>query len=129
MIRPVIRGVYIADVRGIVSRRDSKHCVCVSISDKKYLLINTFHGEIYDDFLLPLSRYDFLIDRDRYLSCAAVVEIPDGNLKSFVGMLSAEDTYTAAGKILRSKTMRSAEKNRIALGLKDELDRLNGQDR
>ena len=72
MTAPAIKGIYIADVSGdpeLGRHRSNKHCVCVSVGAGLYLLINTAHRELYNDFPIKASDYAFLFGVDRFISC------------------------------------------------------------
>jgi uncharacterized protein (TIGR02145 family) len=64
---PNISEVFVIDVSGVIEYRDKKHCVCVSVAFDKYLLINTSHREIYDDFEIKSSDYAFLKLNNRFV--------------------------------------------------------------
>lgn len=121
MMTPTVRGVYVADVTGIVPWRDTKHCVCVSVATGKYVLINTRHDKSHDDFMLSPSDYGFLMGKGRYLSCSLAFDISADRLMRKVGILSTDDTHKMAGKVIRSKTIPKADKNIIIDELREAL--------
>jgi len=105
MTTPAIRGIYIADVKdqaNIGKHRSTKHCVCVSVGCGLYLLINTEHREMYDDFPLKASDYDFLHGVDRFLACRDPKVIKDEKIIRRVGTLSDADAKTVYEKIRAS---------------------------
>jgi len=79
---PDISDVFIIDVSGKIGYRNTKHCVCISVSREKFFLINTSHREMYDDFNIKSSDYDFLGGIDRFVSCSMIHEFsPDKIIK------------------------------------------------
>ena len=56
--------VVVMDVKGVVSYRDTKYCVCVSNLQNKYLFINTDHRTMYDDFEIKAEDYIFLNNKN-----------------------------------------------------------------
>jgi len=121
MITPAVRGAYVANVEGIVPHRKTKHCVCVSVAKGKYMMINTQHGESYDDFLIRASDYDFLMGEDRFLSCVRPFSLSSGRLIRKVGALSVADTHRLADKVIRSKTIPKPDRDTIIGELQDAL--------
>jgi len=116
MITPVVRGIYIADVKDdtdIGRHRATKHCVCVSVGCGLYLLINTEHREKYDDFLLKASEYDFLNGVDRFLACHDPKVIKDEKLIRRVGTLSDVDAKTMYVKIRASTNIAPVEIKKV----------------
>ena len=57
---PDISDVLIINVSGEIAYRNTKHCVCISVSREKYFIINTNHREMHDDFNIKSADYDFL---------------------------------------------------------------------
>ena len=116
MIAPATRGIYIADVSGdaeVGKYRSKKHCVCVSVGEGWYLLINTHHRELYNDFMIKASEYGFLNGVDRFISCRIPRPITTGQLIKKVGTLSEADTRTMMEKVKASRFMRNAVKEKI----------------
>ena len=113
MITPLVRRIYIADMRAdadIGKHRGTKHCVCVSVSNGMYLLINTSHRDLYNDFQISASDYPFLNGVDRFLSCHKLRMINPRQLIREVGALSQKDTETVIMKITASKTISEGDK-------------------
>jgi len=122
MIAPSARGIYIADVSRdaeVGKYRATKHCVCVSVGEGWYLLINTHHRELYNDFLIKASDYGFLKGVDRFVSCRIPRPFTTAQLIKRVGTLSETDTRTMMKKIKASRFMRQAIKIKIL----DELSK------
>ena len=115
MILPETRGVYIVDTAGSVSKRKTKHCVCVSVGMGWYFLINSASREVFDDFPIKASDYDFLNGDDRYLGCSKMNmrTCAAGQLIKKVGQLSDADTRTVMKKVQQSNTLLNTEKHKI----------------
>jgi len=113
MISPDIKGIYVADVSDTVPHRNTKHCVCVSVGRGKYLLINTHHRPMYEDFILKASNYGFLNGLDRFLSCSSSHPIKPEKLFEKVGELSDADTKIMYEKIQKSQKIQSDDKKAI----------------
>jgi len=115
-MEPAIRGIYVADVSGdaeLGKYRSMKHCVCVSVGEGRYLLINTLHRELYNDFMIKASDYGFLKGVDRFISCHKPSDFIPAQLIKKVGMLSDADTRTMMKKIQASRFMRQNIKAKI----------------
>ena len=113
MIKPVARGVYLADVNGLVPYRDTKHCVCVSAGGGRYFLVNTLHRDEYNDFPIKASDYAFLKGQDRCIACLQWILIPDERLLRHVGTLSDADAKTVYEKVKASHKIRKSVKKEI----------------
>ena len=103
-----IGGVFIIEVSGIVPSRDVKAGVCICISGNKYLLINTKHRDMYDDF--SIEGYGFLKGEKRYIACSNSFTIPLGRIKQRVGTLDFKDMMSIIDKIKKSKRLSKADK-------------------
>ena len=112
MIDPQTKGIYLADVRGIIRYRDTKHCVCVSAGNGIYYLVDTLHRAEYNDFQIKASNYAFLNGKDRYVSCVPVA-IPKSRLLCQVGVLSDTDTKTMYLKTEASHKIQRDEKKAL----------------
>ena len=122
MIAPEARGIYIVDVRGdaeLAKYRDTKHCVCVSVGEGWYLLINTHQRKMYEDFMLKASDYAFLKGIDRFLSCRHPRLYNPVKLIKKVGMLSDLDTCVLIGKIQTARFIETTLKEKFL----DELSK------
>jgi len=113
MMTPVARGVYLADVNGLVPYRDTKHCVCVSAGGGRYFLVNTIHRDEYNDFTIKASDYPFLKGKDRCVACLQWVAIPNDRLLRQVGTLSDADAKTVYEKVKASHKIRKSVKKEI----------------
>ena len=83
--------VVVMNVEGIISYRNTKHCICISISNNKYFVINTDHRQMYDDFKINFKDYDFLNNQDRFIACSEMHTItPDRTIENG-GKLNIED--------------------------------------
>ena len=122
MIAPAPRGIYIVDVRDdplLGKHRNTKHCVCVSVGEGRYLLINTHHREMYNDFILKASDYGFLKGVDRFLSCYSPQPFKPAQLVKKVGTLSDADTRVLISKIKTARFIHKLLKAKIL----DELSK------
>jgi len=116
MTAPAIRGIYHADVSAdpeLGRHRSRKHCVCVSVGSGLYLLVNTAHRELYNDFQIKASDYAFLSGVDRFISCHKPKEISTSSLIQRVGTLSNTDTRTVIAKIKASRAIPENDKTVI----------------
>ena len=121
MIEPSVCGVYSVDTSDVLTHRSQKYCVCVSVSLGKYLLINTIHRKIYDDFKIRASDYGFLQGTDRFLSCSVFFDFDPPKLKQKVGVLSSADTKTVIEKIMASRTIAAMDKDIVLAELQKTL--------
>lgn len=120
-----ISDVFVVDVKGSeINNRETKHCICISVSKDKYLVINTEHRQIYDDFEIKASDYPFLKGKDRFVCCASVHKFPPEKIISeSVGKLKYSDMLKIIDKIQNSKFLNQSEKNDILPDLVDwQLD-------
>lgn len=110
-----IGDVFVIDVKDsdTISHRDTKHCVCVSVAKDKYLVINTEHREMYDDFGITVSNYPFL-KIDRFVACSALHKFsPDKIISGRQGKLKYTDMIRVIDKIQNSKTIDKTERDEI----------------
>jgi len=122
MMTPEVRGIYIVDVRDdaeLGKYRETKHGVCVSVGEGRYMLINTHRREEYKDFMLKASDYTFLKGVDRFLSCRNPRPYKPERLIKKVGVLSETDTRVAIQKIISSRFIEKTLKAKIL----DELSK------
>lgn len=116
--------VFVIDVRGIVPFRDTKYCVCVSVARNKYVLIDTQHREMYDDFQISAKKYDFLKGIDRYVSCSAIYEFDNSRIKNIdqvIGVLQYDDMKKIIEKIRNSKVIKQIDKDSVLPELEEWL--------
>jgi len=118
---PNISDVFVADFSKEYERRPTKHCVCVSISVKRYVIINTNHREIYDDFEIKSSDYEFLGSENRFVSCVKIYGSDSIKLLRHVGNLSRDDMIKIVDKIQNSKVLDEIEKEAVLPELKKWL--------
>ena len=121
MTTPLVRSVYKVDVSDIFQYRKEKHCVCVSVGWKRYLVINTKHYDMYDDFEIDASDYPFLKGRNRFVACRKLVERDSSKIKEEVGILSIADTVTAMKMIEKSDVISMVEKATVLAELSKAL--------
>jgi hypothetical protein len=62
-----ISDVFVANFSNEFEHRPIKRCVCVSALSERYLIINTNHREMYDDFEIMSADYDFLESKNRFV--------------------------------------------------------------
>ena len=120
-----ISDIFVIDVRGSeINNRETKHCICISVSKDKYLVINSEHRQMYDDFEIKASDYQFLKGKNRFVSCAFVYKFPPEKIISkSVGKLKYPDMLKIIDKIQNSKILDQSEKNDILPDLVDwQLD-------
>lgn len=110
---PQISDVFIIDVSGKINYRNTKHCVCISLSENKYLLVNTNHREMYDDFQIRSSEYDFLGGMDRFISCHRIHEFSFDRIIKKVGNLNYDDIAKIVDKIQKSRTLDKIDKDSV----------------
>jgi hypothetical protein len=108
-----ISDVLIIDVSGEIAHRSTKHCVCISVLRDRYLLINTNHREIYDDFEVKSSDYRFLEGVDRFVCCFKTYNFNSSRIVKKVGNLNYSDMMKIVNKIQKSKSIDKMEKDAI----------------
>jgi len=100
-------------VEKVIEHRKTKHCVCILVATDKYLMINTSHRDIYDDFEIESSEYVFLKSINRFVCCSEMFYVsPDKILRS-VGNLNRNDMLKIVNKIQNSKIMGDIEKDSV----------------
>ncbi|MDR2593021.1 MAG: hypothetical protein LBC59_09530 [Chitinispirillales bacterium] len=112
-----ISEVVVIDVSGVIEHRGTKHCVCVSVSAEKYLLINTNHRDIYDDFEIKSSEYAFLKPKNRFVCCSEMYHFDSDEIIKSVGTLNRNDMIKIVDKIQNSESLKKAEKDFVILEL------------
>ncbi len=120
-----IGNVFIVDVSGIINYRDTKHCICISVAQDKYLVINTEHRAIYDDFKILATDYPFLQDKDRYVCCSQIYKFDANKLLNGcqpVGQLKYPDMAKIIDKIQNSQVLDETEQSAVLPELIDWAD-------
>jgi len=118
---PNISDVFIADFSNEIEHRPRKHCVCVSVSSERYVVINTNHRETYDDFEISSADYDFLESKNRFVSCVKLYGAGSIKLIRHVGNLYREDMIKVADRIQNSDVLDEIEKMSVIPELKNWL--------
>jgi hypothetical protein len=107
-----IGDVFIIDVADKVSYRGTKHCICISVTNDKYLVIDTQHREIYDDFEIKAKDYPFLKKVNRFVCCSRIYHFDSSKLlnnKAPVGRLKYADVVKIINKIQNSEVLDETE--------------------
>ena len=107
----------VIDVSEKIAYRATKHCVCISLSEDKYLMINTNHRKMYDDFEIKSSDYGFLKGTNRFVCCSGMYEFPAGKVIDKVGKLNRDDMAKILDKIQNSKILTKRDKDSVIPGL------------
>jgi len=105
--------VVVMDVKGVISHRDTKYCVCVSNLQNKYLFINTDHRTMYDDFEIKAEDYIFLNNKNRFIACSTIFSINPDRMIRNVGKLNIEDVKKIIDKIIKSRTISKIDKDSV----------------
>jgi len=108
-----ISDVFIMDVSNIIYKRDTKHCVCISVSRNKYFLINEKHRDIYEDFEIKASDYCFLKNTNRFVGCSKTFELESDRVIKKVGNLNHDDMMKILDTVIKSKTLIKMDKDII----------------
>lgn len=118
-----IGDVFIVQVGSQIEHRDTKHVICVATSNNKYIIINTEHREMYDDFSISATEYAFLHGHDRFVACSRIFQFsPDCIIKK-VGKLNYADMMKLINKIQNSDVLDNKEKASVLPELTDwQLD-------
>jgi len=117
-----ISDVLIIDVSGEIEHRNTKHCVCVSVSKNKYFMINTKHREMYDDFEIESSEYGFLNGVNRFVSCSLMREFDVGKIIRKVGNLSKNDMRKIIDKMKKSDYLYKIERDLVIPEIEEWMD-------
>jgi hypothetical protein len=112
-----ISEVFVIDVSGVIEYRDKKHCVCVSVTSDKYLLINTSHRNIYDDFEIKSADYAFLKPKNRFVCCSELHEFKSDKIIKSVGNLNRGDMLKIIDKIQNSEYIKKKDKDSVVAEL------------
>ena len=118
---PEICSIWLVNVSGLFPHRNTKQAVCVSVTGNRYLVINTEHRQMYDDFCIKSSEYPFLGGTDRYIACSRVHCFEAERLIKKVGSLNPADTKILIEKMKKSRVLDKIEKNAILPGLEEWL--------
>jgi len=110
---PQISDVNIIDVSGDINYRSTKHCICISVSKDRYLIINTEHRKMYDDFLIESSIYSFLDGKDRFICCSGMYEFSSDKIIKKVGNLNFIDMSKIMEKIQKSRVIDKIDKDSV----------------
>ena len=110
---PNISEVVVIDVSGTIEHRGIKHCVCVSVSAEKYLLINTNHRDMYDDFEIKSSEYAFLKPKNRFVCCSELYHFDSDKIIKSVGALNRNDMIKIVDKIQNSESLKKVKKDSV----------------
>jgi len=123
---PSISDVILMDVSKIMPERTVKYCVCVSAGNDRYFYINSEHREMYDDFKINASDYDFLA-HDSYVGCHEAYLLGKELVIRKLGNLNHEDMLKILGKIQNSKRIAKTERKTLILEFETWLnDKLTG---
>ena len=106
-------NVVVMNVAGIITHRETKYCVCISTSRNKYLLINTEHRAMYDDFEIKAENYSWLNNKNRFIACSVIYSIEPEMMVQTVGKLIIEDIKKIIEKIKKSRTISKIDKNSV----------------
>ena len=117
-ITPQISEVYIMNVSEKLEHRTTKHCICISAGNNKYVLINSEHREMYDDFKINVSDYDFL-RQDSYVGCSEVVVLKKESIIRKVGSMKYNDMLKILEKIRGPKHISKPDRAEIVLELEE----------
>ena len=110
---PEISDVFIINVLEKIAYRNTKHCVCISVSKDRYFTINTNHREMYDDFQIKSSDYGFLGGIDRFVCCSGMHEFSSDKIIKKVGNINFDDMAKILDKIQKSKTIDKIDKDSV----------------
>jgi hypothetical protein len=110
---PEICGVFVMNVTGQVEHRETKHCICISVSQNKYFMINTDHRDMYDDFEIKSSDYEFLEGKNRFVCCSRIHEFEPDRIIRHVGTLRYADMLKIIDKIQNSKILDKTERDSV----------------
>jgi len=113
---PQISEVYVMDVSEKLEHRATKHCICISAGNGRYVLINSEHREMYDDFEIKVSDYDFL-KQDSYVGCAEAIVLEKKRIIKKVGSMKYEDMLKILEKIRKPKHIAKPNRAEMVLEL------------
>jgi len=110
---PNISDVLKINTHGIMDYRDIKYCVCVSTLACKYFYINTKHRDMYDDFEIKSSDYEFLNSVNRFVSCVKLHNVDSDKIIEKAGNLSRDDMMKILDKIRNSEDIKKIDKDSV----------------
>jgi len=117
-VMAAISDVYIINVTDKIEYRKTKHCVCISVSKNKGLLINTKNRGIYNELEINSETYSFLNGTNRFVACALPIEFKDNEIVKKEGSLNHADMLRIVEKLKSVKT------KQILIQLKDIIAEL-----
>jgi len=118
---PNISDVVLMDVSKIMPERATKYCICVSASNDRYFYINSEHREMYDDFKIKASDYDFLT-HDSYIGCHEAYLLKKELIIRKLGNLNYDDMLKISDKVRNSKRMVKTDKKALIIELETWLE-------
>jgi len=104
------------DVSEKLEHRTTKHCICISAGNDKYILINSEHREMYDDFKICASDYDFL-KQDSYVGCSEIIVLEKELIIRKAGSMKYEDMLRILEKIRNPRHMSKQDREEVAIEL------------
>ena len=123
-----VSDVNAMDVFGVIEKPGKektleKYCVCISVgkNSDKYFYINSQHREMYDDFGIKASDYDFL-EHDSYIGCSEVQILDKNRFHRKLGTLKHKDMLKILNKIRNSECIPEVEKEVLVSELEDWLE-------
>jgi len=111
---PNISDVILMDVSKIMPERTTKYCVCISAGNDRYFYINSEHREMYDDFKINASDYDFL-KYDSYVGCHEAYLLGKELIIRKLGNLNYDDMLKILDKVQNSKRIAKVEQKALIL--------------
>jgi len=116
-----ISDVFKIKTESSVEYRNKKWCVCVSVTEDNYLLINTHHRDMYEDFEIKAADYEFLNSVDRFVCCSKLWHFDSTEIETKVGNLSRDDMLKLIDTVQKSKKLSGGEKKLIVTNVKKWL--------
>jgi len=110
---PNISDVIKITTHDALDYRDIKFCVCVSAQTDRYLYINTNHRDMYDDFQIKSSDYEFLNSKDRFVGCVKLHHFDSDKMLNKVGNLNRDDMLKIFNKIQKSENITQTDKDSV----------------
>lgn len=86
-----ISDVYIINTADKIEHRKTKHCVCISVSKNKWLIIDTENRGYRNEMEIKSSNYEFLQGINRYVGCLFVYEFDESKVIKKVGNINYTD--------------------------------------
>jgi len=115
---PAISDVYIINTADKIEHRKTKHCVCISVSKNKWLIIDTENRGYRNEMEIKSLDYDFLQGINRYVGCLFVYEFDESKVIKKVGSINHADMLGIVEKLKNIKT------KQIFIQLKDVITEL-----